>query len=66
MGWNVGERKPHKAEGDCGFSNPEGANSARSAYCLLSEVACYYNVPLTKFLIELTPSTGITFGPPWN
>ena len=36
VGWNVGERKPHKAEGDCGFSNPEGANSARSAYCLLS------------------------------
>jgi len=35
VGWNVGERKPHKAVGDCGFSNPEGANSARSAYCLL-------------------------------
>ena len=35
VGWNVGERKPHKAEGDCGFSNPEGAKSARNAYCLL-------------------------------
>jgi len=38
VGWNVGERKPHKAVGDCGFSNPEGANSARSAYCLLNDV----------------------------
>jgi hypothetical protein len=37
VGWNVGERKPHKAEGDCGFSNPEGANSARSSYRLLCE-----------------------------
>jgi len=35
VGWNVGERKPHKGEADCGFSNPEGANSAHSAYCLL-------------------------------
>ena len=41
VGWNVGERKPHKAVGDCGFSNPEGAKSARSAYCLLSEVRAY-------------------------
>jgi len=39
VGWNVGERKSHKAVGDCGFSNPEGANSARSAYCLLSAVS---------------------------
>jgi len=38
VGWNAGERKPHKAEGDCGFSNPEGANSARSVYRLLDEV----------------------------
>jgi len=35
---NVAERKPHKAEGDCGFSEPEGANSARSAYRVLGEV----------------------------
>jgi len=36
---NVGERKPHKAEGDCGFSNPVGgACRRRSSYCLLSEV----------------------------
>ena len=41
MGWNVGERKPHKAVGDCGFSNPEGANSACSAYCLLSAGFAY-------------------------
>ena len=41
VGWNVGERKPHKAEGDCGFSNPEGTNSARSVYRLLSEVQNY-------------------------
>ena len=42
VGWNVGERKPHKAAcGDCGFSNPEGANSARSAYCLLYAVGAY-------------------------
>jgi len=38
VGWNVGERKPHKAVGDCGFSNLEGANSTRSAYCLLGEI----------------------------
>jgi len=38
VGWNVGERKPHKALGDCGFSNPECANSARSAFCLLGAV----------------------------
>jgi len=31
MGWNVGERKPHKAVGDCGFSNPEPPNRRRSA-----------------------------------
>ena len=42
VGWNVGERKPHKCEADCGFSNPEGANSARSAYCLLNEGKTYY------------------------
>jgi len=36
VGWNVGEKKTHKAVGDCGFSNPKGPNSARSAYCLLS------------------------------
>ena len=41
VGWNVGERKPHKAEGDCGFSNPEPPNRRRSAYCLLSEVRAY-------------------------
>jgi len=35
VGWNVVERKPHKAEGDCDFSNLDCANSARSAYCLL-------------------------------
>jgi hypothetical protein len=40
VGWNVGERKPNKAEGDCGFSNPEGANSACSAYRLLNDVPC--------------------------
>jgi len=47
----VGERKSHKAEGDCGFSNPEGANSARSAYCLLSEVwnAYFVNPFLSKY-----------------
>ena len=27
VGWNVSERKPHKAIGDCGFSNPKGTNS---------------------------------------
>jgi len=36
VGWNVGERKPHKAVGDCDFSNPEPPNRRRSAYCLLS------------------------------
>ena len=46
VGWNVGERKPHKAEGDCGFSNPEGANSARSVYRLLSEVFLSQNCKL--------------------
>ena len=51
VGWNVGERKPHKAEGDCGFSNSEGANSARSAYCLLNDVPlCYLSNP-KKFYI---------------
>ena len=43
VGWNVGERKPHKAEGDCGFLNPEGANSARSAYRLLDDVPCSFH-----------------------
>ena len=58
VGWNVGERKPHQAEGDCGFSNSEGANSARSAYCLLCAVPPYtilfYNYfiyPLNIFFI---------------
>ena len=37
VGWNVGERKPHKAVGDCGFSNPEPPNRRRSSYCLLSD-----------------------------
>jgi len=41
VGWNVGERKPHKAVGDCGFSNLEGANSACSVYCLLYDVWAY-------------------------
>jgi len=39
---NVGEKKPHKAEGDCGFSNPVGgACRRRSSYCLLSEVVAF-------------------------
>ena len=37
-GLECGLEKPHKAVGDCGFSNPESANSARSAYCLLYAV----------------------------
>jgi len=32
VGWNVGERKPHKAVGDCGFLNPEPPNRRRSSY----------------------------------
>jgi hypothetical protein len=36
VGWNVAERKPHKGKADCGFSEPEGANSARSVNRVLS------------------------------
>jgi hypothetical protein len=39
VGWNVAKRKPHKGEADCGFSQPEGANSARSVYRMLSDVS---------------------------
>jgi len=43
VGWNVGERKPHKGrKPDCGFSNPEPPNRRRSAYCLLNEGKTYY------------------------
>jgi len=46
VGWIVGERKPHKAVGDCGFSNPEPPNRRRSSYCLLDEG---HNIPI-KFI----------------
>ena len=52
VGWNVGERKPHQAEGDCGFSNPEGANSARSAYCLLYAVWATIFLKLFKLYLS--------------
>ena len=62
VGWNVGERKPHKTEGDCGFLNPEDANSVRSAYCLLCEVP-----PVHYYLFTLLINTyGIlNFIPVW-
>ena len=44
VGWNVGERKPHKGEADCGFSNPEPPNRRRSVYRLLCDVkTCIFN-----------------------
>ena len=38
VGWNVGERKPHKGEADWCFSNPEPPNRRRSVYRLLDDV----------------------------
>ena len=32
MDWNVGERKPHKAEDNSNFLNPECTNNAHNAY----------------------------------
>jgi hypothetical protein len=52
VGWNVAERKPHKGEADWGFTQPEGANSARSTYRLLNDVCALY---MFLFLYSFCP-----------
>jgi len=46
-------RENRTKRSDCGFSNPEGANGARSAYCLLSAVSVSYsNICLYKYIFN--------------